>query len=203
MTDSTRTLETLELVGGALCLDFVNTVNSRRDTKHDYLVTYADLIGWTRKVEVLLASQHDQLQRRSKQNRQEAEDALGKAIAVRDLLYRIFTSFANESEPNKKDLESFMALYGEAITHGLLAREDDHYTTIWHLHDKLDALLWPVVHSAGGLLLSSNLQHVKECPGCGWLFLDTSKNQSRRWCSMNTCGARDKMHRYHKKQRTK
>jgi predicted RNA-binding Zn ribbon-like protein len=67
----------------------------------------------------------------------------------------------------------------------------------------LDAVLWPIIHSAGELFLSDELGHVKECPGCGWLFLDTSKNQSRRWCSMNTCGVRDKMRRYHKRQRAK
>lgn len=201
MTESTRTLETLELVGGTLCLDFVNTINSRRDTEHDYLTTHADLVGWAFKVEILSPSQHSPLQRRSKQNNQEAESALQKALALRDLLYRLFSRTAHDSEPMKKDTETFMALYGESISHGHLARKDDHYTTIWNVTETLDALLWPVIHSAGELLLSHELRHVKECPGCGWLFLDTSKNQSRRWCSMNTCGARDKMRRYHKRQR--
>ena len=60
-----------------------------------------------------------------------------------------------------------------------------------------------IVASAQSLLSSKEVARVKECPNCGWLFLDTSKNQSRRWCSMNTCGVHDKMRRYHKKLRGK
>ena len=59
-------------------------------------------------------------------------------------------------------------------------------------------LLWLVAKSAVELLTSSDLHQVKECPGnkgCGWLFLDTSKNGSRQWCSMEGCGSRAKRRR--------
>ena len=203
MTDSSRTLETLEIVGGALCLDFVNTINSRLMPEHDYLVHYSDLVGWANKVGILSPTQSNQLQKRAKQNVQKAENTLGEARMLRELLYRLFSNAAKGSEPNKKDMETFVISYGEAISRGQFLKTDDYYTTTWKVDEVSDALLWPIVHSAGELLLSSELRQVKECPGCGWLFLDTSKNQSRRWCSMNTCGARDKMRRYHKRQRAK
>lgn len=203
MTDSIRTLETLEIVGGALCLDFVNTINSRLNPEHDYLIQYSDLASWANKVGILSPTQSNQLQKRAKQNVQEAENALETARTLREMLYRLFSNATKNSEPNKKDLETFVAFYGEVVSHALLLKKDDHYATSWKLDEALHSVLWPVIHSAGELLLSSELGQVKECPGCGWLFLDTSKNQSRRWCSMNTCGARDKMRRYHKRQRAK
>jgi predicted RNA-binding Zn ribbon-like protein len=204
MSEAVRTLENLEIVGGALCLDFANTINSRLNPEHDYLVHYSDLVGWANKVGILSPSYTDQLQKRAAQNDQEAEIALEAARTLRELLYRLLSNAAKGfDEPDKQDLETFVASYGEAISHGLLLQKEDHYTIAWKLDEACEAVLWPIIHSAGGLLLSRELGQVKECPGCGWLFLDTSKNQSRRWCSMNTCGVRDKMRRYHKRQHIK
>src|SRR5687767_11306238 len=171
MTDSIRTLETLEIVGGALCLDFVNTVNSRLNPEHDYLVQYSDLVEWGNKVGILSAAQTNQLQKRAKQNVQEAGSALRTARTLRELLYRLFSNAAKDSDPNKKDMEIFISTYGEAISHGQFLKTDNYYTTAWKVDEVIDALLWPIVHSAGQLLLSRELRQVKECSGCGWLFL--------------------------------
>jgi predicted RNA-binding Zn ribbon-like protein len=203
MTDSVRTLETLELVGGVLCLDFANTVNSRLTPEHDYLMQYSDLVEWANKLGILSSTQPNHLQKRAKENRQAAEEVLNTARRIRELLYRLFSTAAKGSEPDKKDMETFVSAYGESISHGQFERKDNHFSPTWKLDEALDAVLWPVVYSARELLLSEALGHVKECPSCGWLFLDTSKNQSRRWCSMNTCGARDKMRRYHKRKQAK
>ncbi|HSL42066.1 MAG TPA: CGNR zinc finger domain-containing protein [Anaerolineales bacterium] len=203
MTETTRTLQMLELVGGALCLDFVNTINSRIHPEHDYLLGYFDLVGWANKVGILFPTQTSQLQKRARQNADEAQSALKAAHTLRDLLYRLFSKAAEGSEPDKKDMEIFVVFYGESISRSQLIRKETHYTTTWKMDEALEAVLWPIIHSAGELLLSEELGHLKECPGCGWLFLDTSKNQSRRWCSMNTCGARDKMRRYHRRKRAK
>ena len=203
MTDFVRTLETLGLVGGALCLDFVNTINSRRNPEHDYLMKYSDLVEWATKLGILSSTQDNYFQKRARQNLHEAENALLAARTLRDLLYHLFSKAAGGSEPHKKDLDIFTVFYGESISRGRFVKRERHYGTAWSFDEALESPLWPIIHSAGELLLSQELDQVKECPGCGWLFLDTSKNQSRRWCSMNTCGARDKMRRYHKRQRTK
>ncbi len=203
MADFVRTLGTLELVGGALCLDFVNTINSRRNPEHDYLMQYSDLAEWAAKLGILTPTQTSQLQKRARQNIHEAENALLAARTLRDLLYRLFSNVVQDSQPETKDLEVFTIFYGESISRGQFVKLETHYQTSWNFDEALESVLWPIIHSAGELLLSEELGQVKECPGCGWLFLDTSKNQSRRWCSMNTCGARDKMRRYHKRQRAK
>ena len=203
MTETVRTLETLERVGGVLCLDFANTINSRVNPEHEYLVQYSDLAGWAKKVGILSPTQTSQLEKRAEQNKEEADRTISTARNIRELLYRIFSNALKRSEPNQKDLEMFVTALGEAISRGHLIKKDNRYHTSWKLDETFDAVLLPILHSAGQLLHSEDLQHVKECAGCGWLFLDTSKNQSRRWCSMNTCGARDKMRRYHKRRRAK
>lgn len=202
MSGTTRRLETLELVGGALCLDFANTVNVRPAPEHDYLLGYSDLVGWAQKVGILSPSLAGQLQKQAKKNASEAESVLHEARGMRELLYRLFSHIADGSEPDDGDKQVLMRAYGEAVSNGQLTKEDQHYKTAWNVGRSLDAILWPIVHSAGELLLSEELRQVKECPSCGWLFLDTSKNQSRRWCSMSTCGARDKMRRYHKRKQS-
>jgi predicted RNA-binding Zn ribbon-like protein len=201
MSDTVRTLETLELVGGALCLDFANTVNSRPTPEHDYLMKYPDLVGWANKLGMVTPTQSRRLQNRAIENTEGSEEAIDTARRIRELLYRLFSSAAKGLEPDKKDMEMFVSLYGESVSQGQLMKEENHYKTVWKVDESFDALLWPIVHSAGELLLSEELGKVKECPNCGWLFLDTSKNQSRRWCSMNTCGARDKMRRYYGRRR--
>lgn len=201
MIENVRTIETLELVGGELCLDFVNTINSRVNLEHDYLTQYSDLVGWATKVGVLSPTQANQLEKRAKQDKEEADRTISTAKSIRELLHRIFSNAVKRSEPHKKDLEMFVTALGEAVSRGHLIKKDNRYQTLWKLDETFDAVLLPILYSAGQLLHSEDLQRVKECPGCRWLFLDVSKNQSRRWCSMNTCGVRDKMRRYHKKNK--
>lgn len=201
MAYQTRTLETLEFVGGSLCLDFTNTVNSRRSPEHEYLARYSDLVDWAVKAGEISTSQGKRLQKRAKQDETNAQDALQKAVSLRELLYRLFSKLAEQSEPAQEDMKAFVEHFAMAISHGKFLKKGEYFDVDWEMNAELDALLWPILYSAGQLLLSEKLVRVKKCPDCGWLFIDTSKNQSRRWCSMNTCGARDKMRRYHHRLR--
>ena len=200
MKNRTRTLETLEIIGGSLGLDFANTVNSRRKPEHDYLATYSDLINWAVKVGALSSVQAKRLRKQEAQDDANAFDTLQKAVSLRELLYRLFAKLAKRSTPAQEDMSAFIQLYADTISHGKFIKQAGHFTVKWALDEKLDAILWPIIYSSGQLLLSEKLVRIKECPNCGWLFVDTSKNQNRRWCSMNTCGVRDKMWRYHHKK---
>ena len=64
-------------------------------------------------------------------------------------------------------------------------------------------MMWPIAHEAAELLTANELGRVRECPGpnCGWLFLDMSKNRSRRWCSMEVCGNAAKARRHYQRQK--
>lgn len=197
MKDTKRTLETLEFVGGIMCLDFANTVNSRHELEHDYLASYSDLVNWAGKATILSPKQVKNLNQRAQLEAEKANVAVEKARDVRETIYRAFSAIASRSNPKEEDLGVLTRLYEEAIGNGRLVKVDDHFEFEWEPDKTFDALLWCIVSSAEKLLSVKEISQVKECPGCGWLFLDISKNQSRRWCSMNTCGARDKMRRYH------
>jgi predicted RNA-binding Zn ribbon-like protein len=69
------------------------------------------------------------------------------------------------------------------------------------------AMLVPdrIVEAALDVLLTADLSRVHRCPvaegGCGWLFLDQSRNGSRRWCRMADCGATAKARRLTERRR--
>ena len=102
------------------------------------------------------------------------------------------------------DLDALNATLARALPHLRIVPEADAYAWNWAgEEDALDSMLWPVARSAGDLLTSDELKRVGECQGdgCGWLFLDMSRNRSRRWCDMGDCGNRAKARRHYHRQK--
>ena len=202
MSDN-RNAATVDLLGGQLCLDFANAVEPRvGDDRSDYLVGYADLVRWARHAGSLSREEAQRLLLEAEEKPSEAMAAFQQAVALRETVYRVFSAVARGEEPESSDLEALSAAHLGALAHCRIVRTADGFR--WARvgsEDKLESPLWPVVLSATGLLTSGELERVKECPpeegGCGWLFHDTSKNRSRRWCSMAGCGSRVKMRRYY------
>ncbi|NIO29764.1 MAG: hypothetical protein GTO29_14560 [Candidatus Latescibacteria bacterium] len=197
------TLDMLDRCGNAACLDFVNTVHSRveQDT-HDYLGTYNDLIRWGRDGGLVSGREYRDLAKAAKTDPRSASRVLRQALELRELLYRIFSSVAREAKPTSGDVTAFNRRLS-VLGRRRLQRTTTGIEWTWEENSQaLDRPLWPVVLSAAELLSSPQLPRVKECPapdGCGWLFLDTSKNGMRRWCNMRTCGNIAKARRYYRR----
>jgi predicted RNA-binding Zn ribbon-like protein len=85
----------------------------------------------------------------------------------------------------------------------LLVRQGEAFGWDWSNNEELDRVLWPVVHAAVQLLISGDLERIKRCGRCSWLFLDATKNRSRRWCSMEGCGTHEKSERFVARRRAK
>jgi predicted RNA-binding Zn ribbon-like protein len=194
------------LVGGALCLDFTNTVGDHlADDPREGFKTYRHIVLWARHAGVLTDESAQHLLDRLDEHPDAAERARLKVIAIRETIFRLFLSAIQGGPPDPADVEAFNdALAGApprvAITH-------DGTKFAWELpgeFDSLDAIVWRMLWSAADLLTSDQLARVKMCEGddCGWLFLDTSRNQSRRWCSMSDCGNRAKANRYYKRHKS-
>jgi predicted RNA-binding Zn ribbon-like protein len=203
---------TLELIAGMLCLDFVNTLEPRIVTDdgtipHNYLTSYEELIAWGQHTEIVNPSQAQQLLQASNQHPEQVQAALAQAITLRETIYAVFAAIAQHREVPVEALDRLHSFYSQAISHGRLQPEGDSFQLIWTL-ESLDFQLplWPVAASAVELLLNGERQRMKQCPidgeGCGWLFYDTSKNNSRRWCSMRTCGMQSKDRRRGKRLRS-
>lgn len=196
-----RSLDQLELVGGNICLDFTNSVNRRPDPEVDYFSSYADFLAWAEQAKLLNLQERQTLSDLAQQQPEHADNLIGRVRSLRETIYRLFADLAHNQQPNPKDLEAIQSSYAFACQRASLVAEQGSYVFCWNLTHHLEGPIWPLVYAAGELLRSDQLQRLKICPSCGWLFIDLSKNAQRRWCSMNSCGARDKMRRYHQRQR--
>jgi predicted RNA-binding Zn ribbon-like protein len=193
------------LLGERLCLDYVNTIESPRIHPKDYLRGYPDLIRWGRHVGILSQAEANHLLREGACQPDEATAVFERALALRQALTRIFRALARGNTAEEPDLQRLQTEYLTALERARLAPAANGYDWAWRADDgALERPLWAVARSAVEVLTTDEPARIKECPGagdCGWLFYDTSKNSSRRWCSMEGCGSRVKMRRQYARRR--
>jgi predicted RNA-binding Zn ribbon-like protein len=204
MSERSNPLAGLSLVGGRLCLDFANTVAWRgEETVDDRLTGYPALAWWGERAGVVDAAATDALLRAAEREPGAAEGVFRRAVALREATHRLFAAAARGAEPAAADLELLNAELARGLAHVRLERAAPGYAWGWEEGAALDRVLWPVARSAAELLTSPELARVGTCASesCGWLYLDTSKNHSRRWCDMRDCGNRAKVRRHYRRAR--
>jgi predicted RNA-binding Zn ribbon-like protein len=198
-------IEQLDLIGGLACLDFVNTAGDHlSDQPGEWLLTYGDLLAWSRHAGILSGDEASQLERKAMSQPEAAEEALARAAAMRETIYRLLLNTIRGHAPDPSDLAAFNRALAEAPSRaGVVYRMDAYHWRLSAGGDDLDEILWRILWQAADLLTSDRLAQVKLCAGedCGWLFLDASRNQSRRWCSMSDCGNRAKAKRYYRRHK--
>jgi predicted RNA-binding Zn ribbon-like protein len=134
----------------------------------------------------------------------EAEMVLKQAVDLRETIYRIFSTITAGSMPNDVDLVTFNGNLSRASLRSRIIKTKDGLSWDWTGNkDTLDWMLNPIIRSAADLLVSDDLKRVKRCadPRCGWLFLDVSRNKTRRWCDMKDCGNRAKASRFYQRKK--
>ncbi len=192
--------------GGRLCLDFANTVDGRLEEPRDRLAVYSDLVAWAEEVGVIGASEAAALRLEALERSEDAERALVTARATRELLYSIFSAIARGTSAPEPSVAELNAALPGALSALRLAAAGQSFEWRWSLADRgLDRVLAPVIRDAAELLTSKDLSRVSECEAadCGWLFLDRSRNRSRRWCDMSACGNRAKARRHYERAKGK
>jgi len=198
------TVDMPNLIGGPLALDFVNTVDPRHGPeRHEYLDSQDALSAWGRHAGIIGTDDEAGLRAAAAADPAEAGRVLRRAIALREALYRVFAPVLSGQQPAAEDLDVLQAELTRALIHLKLVASAS--TAGWHWSweepaPRLDRVLWPVAWSAADLLVHGPLERIRECPGnqtCGWLFLDVTKNASRRWCDMRACGNRAKARRHY------
>jgi predicted RNA-binding Zn ribbon-like protein len=191
---------------GDLALDFANTAEwHASDQPADNITSFQDLVSWAQAAGVLSEERAKQLRAHEERNPRKTSRALSRAIRLRELIYRIFSATASNAAPDAVDIEWFNADLSKALSHARISDIDGEFIWEWQAPgSELDQILWPVVRAAADLLTSESLNRVGECAddrGCGYLFIDVSKNHSRRWCSMESCGNRAKARRFYHHQK--
>jgi len=191
-----------DLSGGALCLDFVNTLGDRTNEPAEHLREYGDLLEFARQAGALPEPEVAELAAEAAAEPHHARRTTSEAVRAREVLYRIFRAIAAEERPRDADLDALNAVLVEGLAKAHLVREGDSYRWSWAGDCScLERPLWQIAHSAADLLASGQLDRVRVCDSatCEWLFLDESRNRSRRWCDMKTCGNRAKARRHYER----
>ena len=192
-------------VGGVPCLDFVNTVSGRGTADaFDRLEGYGDLADWARAVGLISDREAKQLKGAAQRHPGQARDCFKRAVALRELLYRLGLG-ALRGTMARRDLAELPGLLLPVMTASGFEAEASGRLRLTPQDRplRLDRPLWFVAWSAFRLLTGEEPGQLRQCEnsGCTWLFLDRSKNHSRRWCSMTQCGAVVKAREYRARRR--
>jgi predicted RNA-binding Zn ribbon-like protein len=208
MDTSGRAVSTVPLEGGHLALDFVNTVGGLRGDppgpEEELLDSYQDVAIWCARLGVISDRQAGSLRAAARRDERAAKRALRDTIELRDeLLYPIFRALSDGEEPPREPLDHLRdeesgALAGARLTRGPAGTALEW---TWPPPHALTDPLRPIVHAAVELLTDGPLDRLKTCGNCRWLFLDQSRNHSRRWCSMDECGIQMKHARFVERRR--
>jgi predicted RNA-binding Zn ribbon-like protein len=200
----------MKFVAGHASLDFVNTVGarvSRARSAPDYadkvlrdkLEDYQALVTWSELAGILSIQETRRLRRAARQHSQRAARTLARALRLREALYRIFKSFIEGWRPRIADVNVLRRELSVARERQRLLMSGAGFVWRWDdSENALDSPLWRISQSTADLLTSADIASLRQCGGdeCGWMFLDTSRNRSRRWCDMKECGNRAKVRRF-------
>ncbi|RPI87587.1 MAG: hypothetical protein EHM41_04420 [Chloroflexi bacterium] len=194
-----------EYVGGDLSIDFVNTISGRGgDNPTEYFFSYERLVEWASGAQIIDDAQASRLIAEARKRPQAAEEALMRAQTFRQSLYLILFKSVRDLQVEQGDLTILNQELQRGLGYQKLHAANSGYHLTWDLPgSELVSILWPVASSAAELLVSGNLGLLRVCDGddCGWLFMDRSKNHSRRWCTMKDCGNVEKVRKYRGKHK--
>ena len=183
----------LEWSSGALCLDFVET-KPYESSHSEQLNSFSDLVWWCRDAGLLSDKDAEVLISDASNRPKDAGKALEWSLGLRKIIMGIFCAIAKDDQPKDTDLASLNSALSRVVSRSRIVPDNGGFTWVYkETEDALDRVAWPVVWSATELLTSEERNLVKQCAsssGCSALFLDTSKNRTRRWCDMRTCGNR-------------
>jgi predicted RNA-binding Zn ribbon-like protein len=198
-----------ELIGGHPVLDFVNTVGGKRvERPREHLPRFQDLLNWASLSGVVTQGEARALGREAASHPANAARALERARTFRESLYRLLLALVEKRPAPPEALATL-----DAEVHRALGARRLHFkggVCAWTSPDValLDSVVPRLALAAAELLTSGGLKGVRVCEatlsdGCGWLFLDQTRNHSRRWCDMATCGNQHKARRHYARVRAR
>jgi predicted RNA-binding Zn ribbon-like protein len=169
-----------------MSLDFVNPVVAGSESDY-FFSSYERLIDWGVAAGTISQAQAAVLLQAAARAAGPTQRMFEHARRIRAALDAALRAAANgqDMKPYRADLNDMM---GSALAHRRLALRGRQLAWDWPFETDLGSVFWPVIPAAVDLLMSAELARLKICGGCGWLFLDSSKNHSRRWCRMSDCG---------------
>jgi predicted RNA-binding Zn ribbon-like protein len=194
-----------EYIGADLSTDFTNTKSGRTDPPgHEHVQTYADVVEFARQAGALKPAQANRLIDAAEKRPDRATQIHRRSVALREAIWRAFSRIAHEKEPAREDIELIGSEAAEAMANARVVRDGAGFGWEWPEADDLARPLWPIARAASDVLTKAEERsRLRECSDdtCSWLFVDRTKNHSRRWCEMETCGNRAKQRRFQTRQK--
>jgi predicted RNA-binding Zn ribbon-like protein len=195
----------LPLVGSELALDFTNTSSGRGHHTHlEHLRTAENVVAWARHAKVLAPADGEWMLSALSADEGLAMRFLKRALALREIIYALAVEVSARRRAPPDSVEALAHIHAACIAKARLTPHGAGFVWSWAPQEApIEAVLGPIALSALTLLTQADLSRIKQCQGdhCGWLFLDTTKNKSRRWCEMEVCGNRAKQKRHLSKLR--
>jgi predicted RNA-binding Zn ribbon-like protein len=184
----------IELWGGTPCLDLANSTDwdtrgvAVDPERNDVLRSPAMLAAWA-----------DRLGLRGTASIE--DDELRRVRDLRGSVHRVFSAIATGGDPQPGDLLALHEGFAEATGAGELEPAAGAWRWTWPADDPRRVHRALAVDAIALLGDPRRLPRLTRCPGhdCGWLFLD--RTGRRRWCSMATCGSREKMRRLYARRK--
>jgi predicted RNA-binding Zn ribbon-like protein len=187
------------------CIRFTQTVGwEARDPPRDRLGDYGDLVDWCRERGIISGEYAAEIRDQARKRPDQARATLEDARTLRLVIYRVLRAVGTDTDPDPRRLEELNAYLQRGVGARRLRWLPGGAQWSWHLDPlRLDHALVPIAWSAARLLTSPEAERLSLCAAddCGWLFIDGSRNRSRRWCDMSDCGNRAKVRRFRRRQR--
>jgi predicted RNA-binding Zn ribbon-like protein len=191
--------EPFKLYAGHPALELVNTLDLRFSAQTvDLIPTYKDLLRLTAQLQLLTVEQARKLGRTVSE--EDAQRVVASTVELREALAAVLYGRIDGGKPPAAQIKILEQQFHAAGLHRRLLAGESHLEWSWSgVERQAEIPLWMLAQAASDLLFSSDAELVKDCgdPTCRWLFLDVSKNHTRRWCDMKTCGNRMKARRHH------
>lgn len=190
-------------VAGRPCLAMVNTLDWRgRAAPVELLVSYAEFLRFSASAGIMTRDESQALLDEAGKHPRGAQRALGEAIRLRETMASILRAVRTRKVPPPQATFDFDAVCRVARAAQRLDARPAGFTWTWRsTAPKLSRPAWSLALDGADLLVSLDLDCVRTCADveCGWVFLDTSRNRARRWCSMKACGNRNKVRRFYRR----
>ena len=178
-------------------MDFTNTSSGRGSPTHqEHLRDFETLVQWVEHARVATPPDCLVMREHAARDPERAAAIFARALAVRELIWRIGGALAERREVPRALRDELVEVHAGSLAFAEIKSRDQAFIWAWDpRHDVEAAILGPITLSALSLLMEKDLSRTKRCEGkeCGWLFLDATKNKSRRWCEMRVCGNRAKV----------
>ncbi|HEX6669024.1 MAG TPA: ABATE domain-containing protein [Gemmatimonadales bacterium] len=188
------------LVGNLLWLDFVNTEPVLDGARVDLLHDVEDLVAWLQTADAPPQPTRPALRGGTSEGRAVFREALALRAALRAGAERL----AEGKPPGEELVRAINRVLAERPGYRELVREGKGWVTrVRPVTISARQVLVPIAESAAWLLEHGDPSLVRRCEGsaCVLLFYDTTRNRSRRWCSMEGCGSRAKAAAYYRRTR--